>query len=44
MKNKEEIPMKKALTIFGLTAAVGVSISQGVSAKETIVIGEVSWD
>lgn len=44
IENKEEIPMKKVLTTFGLTVAVGLGLSQGVMAKETIVIGEVSWD
>jgi len=36
--------MKKILATFGLSAAVGLSLSQGLMAKETIVIGEVSWD
>ncbi len=34
----------KKVALFGLTLALGMNFSQGLSAKETIVIGEVSWD
>lgn len=36
--------MKKLLKTLSLTAALGLGLSQGVAAKETVVIGEVSWD
>ncbi|MGR0278226.1 ABC transporter substrate-binding protein [Marinomonas dokdonensis] len=36
--------MKKVLSTLGLTAAVGLILPQVAVAKETIVIGEVSWD
>ena len=36
--------MKKMFTVLGLTATVGLGFAQGVAAKETVVIGEVSWD
>ena len=35
--------MDKLLITISLTAALGL-LSQGVAAKETVVIGEVSWD
>ncbi|MFT5719720.1 MAG: glycine betaine/proline transport system substrate-binding protein [Motiliproteus sp.] len=36
--------MKQLIKTLSLTAALGLGLSQGVAAKETIVIGEVSWD
>ncbi|WP_036158696.1 glycine betaine ABC transporter substrate-binding protein [Marinomonas ushuaiensis] len=36
--------MKKLLSTCVLSAAIGLTVSQGVSAKETIVLGELNWD
>ncbi|MEP0071080.1 MAG: glycine betaine ABC transporter substrate-binding protein [Marinomonas sp.] len=36
--------MKKLLSVLSLSTAIGLGASQGAFAKETIVIGEVSWD
>ncbi|MFT6914345.1 MAG: glycine betaine/proline transport system substrate-binding protein [Motiliproteus sp.] len=36
--------MNKLFKTVSLTAALGIGLSQGVVAKETIVLGEVSWD
>lgn len=36
--------MKKLLTNLGLSTVIGLGASQGVYAKETIVIGELNWD
>tara|TARA_R110002167_G_scaffold258238_5_gene464822 strand:- start:1788 stop:2798 length:1011 start_codon:yes stop_codon:yes gene_type:complete len=36
--------MKKIFNAVSLSALVGLSASQGVMAKETIVIGELNWD
>ena len=36
--------MTKIFNALSLTALIGLSASQGVMAKETIVIGELNWD
>jgi glycine betaine/proline transport system substrate-binding protein len=36
--------MKKILSTVSLSTLIGLSASQGVMAKETIVIGELNWD
>ena len=36
--------MKKLLSTFFVGSAIGLSLSQGAIAKETIVLGELNWD
>tara|TARA_R110001583_G_scaffold76959_1_gene210093 strand:- start:253 stop:1260 length:1008 start_codon:yes stop_codon:yes gene_type:complete len=36
--------MKKLLSTCVLSAAIGLTVSQGASAKETIVLGELNWE
>ncbi|MEP3350446.1 MAG: glycine betaine ABC transporter substrate-binding protein [Marinomonas sp.] len=36
--------MNKLLSVLSLSTVIGLGASQGVMAKETIVIGELNWD